>query len=143
VGGWKYRMDAIPSTNFKNSYVIVFKLLNNPKKADFKGNVKQFLKDKEEEEMGDVGIGGVKNTISVLRNVFSMTKNFITDYHTDRIIFHARNDKRAKIYEKFSNDLANKVGYKSFKRKGENNSTEFHLVKNDESIIKETLEYFK
>jgi len=142
VNGSQFQVTITPSINFKNSVVGIFRLINNPKKAEFKGDVDQYIKDKEEEEMGDVSINA--SPFKIFSNVLGTFKRYIDKYQPDRFIFHGRNDKRSKFYEKLAKSLSDKCGYKIESKKNPNNGfTEFHLIKNDVELIKESIEFFK
>jgi hypothetical protein len=133
-----------PSQNFENSYVGVFKLINNPKKAQFKGDMKKFLQDKDEEEMGDVKGIPLKTSMKLIYEVASLFLTFLKEENPNRMIFHARNDDRAKHYKKIGDELAKQSGYKLINKKDNSTGlTEFHLVKNEDDLIKESLELFK
>jgi hypothetical protein len=93
--------------------------------------------------MGDVNVGGVRNTILILKNVISSFVSFIKENKPDRLIFHARNDKRAKTYTKFGEDVVNKTGYKLLQKKDSSTGLiHFHLIKT-EQLMNESLEFFK
>ena len=75
----------------------------------FRGDIKQYIKDKEESEMGDVSVG--KESVRIISKICSYFKDYIEKNNPEVFIFHAKNDDRAKHYSSFGRMLAKKTGY--------------------------------
>lgn len=133
VGEFKYEIAISPAKSIANGVVGVFRLTNNKNKPIFHGDIKQYIKDKEESEMGDIAVG--KDSIRIISKICSYFKNYIEKNKPEVFIFHARNDDRAKHYNSFGRLLAKKTGYLMNSKKDEKTGlTEFRLYKSEPTL---------
>ena len=139
VGEFKYEIQISPAKSVENGVVGVFRLTNNKNAPVFNGDIKQYIKDKEESEMGDVSVG--KDAIRIISKICSYFKDYIEKNKPEVFIFHARNDDRARHYSSFGRILAKKTGYSMYSKKDEKTGlTEYRLYKS-EPIINEAVTF--
>lgn len=112
VNGYDYEIDIQPAKYTKGAVIGSFRLMNNPNQPqfrDFDGDIKKYLKAKEDAEMGDVKLKG--SGVRVIDTVGSVFKVYIEKNKPEIFIFHARDDKRSKGYLTIGNYIAKRTGY--------------------------------
>ena len=130
VDGFRYEATVTPAKHTADAVIGVFRLLNNPMQPKFTGDIKQYLKDKEEAEMGDVSIG--KSALKVIGRILTYFSRYIKSNKPKVFIFHARNDSRAEKYDRIGKKLSAEVGYNLTSRKDPYTGiTEYRLVRPD------------
>lgn len=133
VGEFKYEIEISTAKSVENGVVGVFRLINNKNKPTFSGDIHQYLKDKEELEMGDVDVG--RNSIRIILKICTYFKEYIEKNKPEVFIFHARNDNRAKHYDSFGRILAKETGYSVYSKKDEKTGlTEYRLYKSKQTL---------
>jgi len=130
VDGFRYEATVTPAKHTPDAVIGVFRLLNNPNQPKFSGDIKQYLKDKEESEMGDVSVG--KSALKVVGRILTYFSRYIKIHKPKIFIFHARNDSRAEKYNRIGKKLSVEVGYNLSSRKDPSTGiTEYWLVRPD------------
>lgn len=128
VDGFRYEATIVPAKHTPNAVIGTFRLLNNPNQPEFAGDIKQYLKDKEDAEMGEVSIG--KSALKVIGRILTYFSRYIKSNRPKIFIFHARNDARAEKYNRMGNRLAAEVGYDvSFRKDPSTGITEYRLTR--------------
>jgi hypothetical protein len=142
VDTWKYTIEFSPTTTLKNGIVGVFKLKNGPNRPKWEdhNNMKSYMFAIDDSEMGDVG--GNSNFLKVLSIVLNTFIDYINKEQPELFVFHARNEKRARLYERVCKLIEKHTGYKMNSKTDPMGITEFHFVKNKEAM-NESIAYFE